>query len=289
MTRRGAVALLLVVGAFLGGAASSSVATPPSVRLRALRLVDTSRRAHFRNGRSGPRVLVTQVRWPATGGGPFPLVVFAHGFALAPGAYMRLLDTWVRSGYVVAAPAFPVERAGAPGGPDRGDLGNEPADLRFVISRLTDPTSPLHALIDPTRIAVAGHSDGAVAALSAAYDPRFRDRRIDAAMIMSGAVLPGFRRAAPGSPPLLAVQGTNDALNPPGTTSYYFGLMRRPKFLLWLEGAPHREPYTDEDRWFGVVGDATTAFLDHALRGAPLRPLIAAGTRVGVARIASYP
>jgi predicted dienelactone hydrolase len=282
--RIGAVVLLVA-----GSTAVAGAATAPRVQLRSLRLVDTSRRARYRDGTSGARVLVTQVRWPASGRGPFPLVVFAHGFALMPGAYARLLDTWARAGYVVAAPAFPVEGARAPGGPDRSDLGNEPGDLHFVISRLTAPTSPLHALIDPGRIAVAGHSDGAVAALSAAYDRRFRDRRIDAAIVMSGATLPGFTQPARGSPPLLAVQGTSDTLNPPATTSFYFRRMRRPKFLLWLLGAPHREPFTTDDRWFGVVGRATTAFLAHALQGAPLRPLIAAGSDAGVARIDAEP
>jgi predicted dienelactone hydrolase len=284
--RRLAAVLLLVS---VGWLAAGVGATAPRLHLRVLRLVDRSRVAHYRNGSSGPRVLVTQVRYPATDSKALPLVVFAHGFSLTPDAYARLLDAWATAGYVVAAPVFPVEGADAPGGPDRSDLGNEPRDISFVISRLTAPASPVRPLIDATRIAVAGHSDGAVAALSAAYDSRFRDRRIDAALIFSGAALPGFVRAAPGSPPLLAVQGTDDTLNPPGTTTYYFGLMRRPKFLLWLDGAPHREPFTTTDRWSGVVTRATAAFLDHTLRGAPLRPLVVAGTRAGVAHIDSDP
>ena len=99
--------------------------------------------------------------------------------------------------------------------------------------------------------------------------------------------MPGFTPPAPGSPALLAVQGTQDPFNSPGTTSYYFGLMHRPKILLWLLGAPHREPYSTNDRWAPVVRLATTRFLDHYLRGAPLRPLIPAGTPAGVARVVS--
>jgi hypothetical protein len=63
--------------------------------------------------------------------------------------------------------------------------------------------------------------------------------------------------------------------------------MRRPKFLLWLVGATHLPPYTTGDRWAAVVDRASTAFLDHYLRGAPLRPLLEAGTKQGVARIVS--
>lgn len=283
-------AVLLVVAAVLSAGASGAAAGPaPRVQLRVLRFVDRSRRAEFRNGTSGPRVLVTEVRYPSRGHAPFPLIVFAHGFIETPDDYARLLDTWARAGYVVAAPVFPVENPNAPGGPDESDLVNEPGDLSFVISRLTAPGAPLRGLIDSRRIVIAGQSDGAEAALSVAYDSRFRDRRIDAAIIMSGAALPGFSHPPPGSPPLLAVQGTADPLNAPSTTTSYFDLMQRPKFLLWLVGAAHLEPYTTTDRWAAVVDRASTAFLGHYLGRAPLRPLIDAGTQAGVARITSEP
>ena len=260
-----------------------------ATRLRVLRLVDHSRVAHFRNGVTTHRVLVTFVRYPARAQRPLPLIVFAHGFALTPATYATLLDAWARAGYVVAAPAFPVERANAPGGPSESDLVNEPGDLRFVVSRLTDRAGPLRGLIDPTKVAVAGQSDGAVAAFSAAYDHRFRDRRIGAAIIMSGAALPGFTRAPAGSPPLLAVQGTADPINQPNVTAGYYRLMRRPKFLLWLLGASHLPPYTTDDPWAGVVDRTTIAFLDHYLQGRALRPIVADGTRRGLARLMSQP
>lgn len=282
-----AVALLAVAAAPAPARMAAGTGTGTSVDRRVLRLVDDSRRAHFRNGASAPRVLVTDVRYPAQGQAPFPLLVFGHGFGLSPVVYTRLLDTWARAGYVVAAPAFPVERTDAPGGPDESDLVNEPGDISFVITRLTARAGPLNGLVDPTRIAVAGHSDGAVAALAAAYDRRFRDPRIDAAIVLSGAALPGFVSAPSGSPPLLAVQGTRDPINPPGVTARYFRRMRRPKFLLWLLGAGHLPPYTTASRWVSVVEAATTSFLDHYLQHAPLRSLLVAGTKPGTARISS--
>ena len=288
MIKRGAIlSLVAVVAAAVAVAAGGS--SPIPVRLRVLRLVDHSRRAHFRDGTSTPRVLVTYVRYPTRGHAPFPLIVFAHGFALTPHVYWRLLDTWTRAGYVVAAPVFPVESANASGGPDQSDLDNEPGDIRFVISRLLAATSPLRGLVDPSEIAVAGQSDGAVAALAAAYDRRFRDRRIDAALILSGAAPIGFADPVAGSPPLLAVQGTSDPINSPSTTADYYRRMHRPKFLLWLLGATHLPPYTTNDRWAAVVERTSTVFLDHYLRGAPLSALSSAGTQAGVARLTSEP
>lgn len=281
---------MLAVSTALAWTSVPVVASPaPVVRLRVFRFVDQSRVARFRNGTSGPRVLVTYVRYPALGDPPFPLVVFGHGFALTPQVYGRLLDAWARAGYVVAAPVFPVENANAPGGPDESDLINQPRDLSFVVTRLLAPSSPLRSLVDPRRIAFAGQSDGAETALSAVYDRRFRDPRVDAAVILSGAALPGFTAPPAGSPPLLAVQGTRDPLNAPSTTADYYRVMRRPKFLLWLIGATHLPPYTTEDRWAAVVDRATTVFLDHYLRGAPLDRLVRAGTQTGVARITSNP
>jgi alpha-beta hydrolase superfamily lysophospholipase len=161
---------------------------------------------------------------------------------------------------------------------------HEPADIRFVITRLLG--GALRRLIDARRIAVAGQSDGGVAALAAAFDAGFRDPRIDAAVILSGAQLPGARVAA--THPLLAVQGTADTINQPDNTRAFFAVARRPKFLLWLVGAAHLQPYTTDARSRGLVARATVAFLDHYLRGRPLRPLLPPSAR-GTARVDAFP
>ena len=289
MTLRIGVFLLALAAAAGWLSAGRSAATRPAFTVRTLRLVDHSRTARFADGTSSPRVLVTYLRVPTRRRAPYPLVVFAHGFGLTPAVYAPLLDTWARAGYLVAAPVFPVENANAPGGPSERDLVNQPRDLGFVLSRLTATTSPLRGLVDRSRIALAGQSDGAETALAAVYDRRYLVRNIRAAMILSGAALPGFNGPPAGAPPLLAVQGTDDPLNAPATTSAYYRLMGRPKFLLWLVGATHLPPYTTRDRWAAVVDRATIAFLDHYLRGAPLEPLVAAGAQPGVARLIANP
>jgi len=90
-------------------------------------------------------------------------------------------------------------------------------------------------------------------------------------------------------PPLLAVQGTADPINSPATSAAFFRLARRPKFLLWLLGASHLPPYTDEQPQLGIVERATTAFLDHYLKGRPLHALDEAAQRPGLTKLIADP
>jgi dienelactone hydrolase len=278
-------ACVAIVGAF-------GARTAPAVRVRTFRFVDASRTIRLPNGRRVPRPLDTVVSYPATAG-PHPLIVFAHGFALTPATYSRLLRAWTQASYVVAAIVFPLENANAPGGPDQSDLVNEPRDISFVITRLlalnARANGALAGRLDPSRIAVAGHSDGGVTALAAAYDRRFRDPRVRAAIVLSGAALSGMGSFPLRGPPLLAVQGTADPINTSGTTTAYFVRAHRPKFLLWLLGASHRPPYTFQEPQLAIVERTTVAFVDHYLRGRPLRAFEEAAQRPGLTRLTADP
>ncbi|HEV3283609.1 MAG TPA: hypothetical protein VG010_05350 [Solirubrobacteraceae bacterium] len=292
--------------------AAAAPSKPPSfaVGVRILRLVDTSRTIRLPGGRTEARPLETYVRYPAPGpprggdlldapaaAGPFPLVVFGHGFAVTPRLYGHLLDSWVRAGYVVAAPVFPLANANAPGGPDESDLVNQPTDMSFVISSLiaasSTPGGGLSRLIDPSRIAVAGQSDGGVTALATAFSRRYRDPRVDAAVVMAGSEMSGvggygFHR---GEPALLAIQGTADTINEPRFTYQFFKAARQPKFLLRLLGAEHLPPYTREEPQLSLVERVTIAFLDGYLkkmRGS-LHRLVGLGDVPGRAAFAADP
>jgi len=253
---------------------------------RVLTFVDHSRRVRLRGRPPEPRSLVTVIRYPALGpasrtdvpgappdrrAGPFPLIVFGHGFAVTPAPYAPLLQAWARAGYVVVAPIFPLENANAPGGPDESDLPNQPRDMRLVISRMLaasgDPHNALAGLIKPGQIAVSGQSDGGETALAVAYDRYYQDRRVRAAVILSGAQLPGGGFAFPSpSPPLLATQGTTDTINPPPYTYAFFDAAPRPKYLLKLLGARHLPPYTYQQPQLSIVERVTIAFLDRYLK-----------------------
>jgi dienelactone hydrolase len=253
-----------------------------------VKYTDHTRTMRLPGGGHAPRTIATVIRYPIVGGasridvrqapparGRFPLIVFAHGFAVTPAVYAPLLRAWVAAGYVVAAPIFPLTNANAPGGPDESDLVNQPADMRYVITLVlaasANGQATLARLINSSAIAVAGQSDGGSTALDTADDRDHRDRRVDAAVILSGAEMPGLDSFpfVAGSPPLLAVQGTADPLNFPSSTYRYFHLARPPKFLLALRGAGHLPPYTTEQPQLAIVERETIAFLDRYLKHLP--------------------
>jgi dienelactone hydrolase len=234
---------------------------------------------------------------PLRARGPYPLVIFGHGFAVTPTIYAPLLRAWVRAGYVVAAPIFPLGNANAPGGPNESDLVNQPADISFVITQMliasAARTGPFSGLIDTRHIGVSGQSDGGDTALATAYDEHFRDRRIAAAVILSGQEIPGvagYDYPRP-SPPLLATQGLADTINLPSTTYAYFDPAPPPKYLLTLPGAPHLRPYTDEQPQLSIVERVTIAFLDRYLKGnrGAIAQMRSVADRPGLAALRAVP
>jgi dienelactone hydrolase len=289
-------ACALTVCALAAGAPSSSGSTTikrtAGFGVHVFRFVDRTRTIRLPSGRRVPRTIETIVRYP-NGGSPHPLVVFGHGYTLTPARYARLLRAWTLAGYVVAAPVFPLENANAPGGPNESDLVNQPADMRLVITRLlalnTHPGGVIEGAINAARIAVAGHSDGAETALAVAYDPRYRDRRVRAAIILAGAELPHMGPFPHGSPPLLAVQGTADPINPPGDTYGFFRAAPAPKFLLRLLSASHLPPFTDQEPQLSIVERVTIAFLDRYLGHGSLAALLSAARNPGRTRFTANP
>jgi dienelactone hydrolase len=234
------------------------------------------------------RTLVTTILYPASGptggsartgatpdksAGPFPLIVFAHGLGGTPQDYINVLRAWASEGFVVAAPLFPLSNADVHGGPDAGDVVNQPEDMSYVIDAvLSDslqPSGTLSRLVDPKEIGAAGHSNGAVTTLGLVANTCCYDSRVKAAIVMAGTTEgfpPGHYQFSE-APPLLLVHGTADQLIPYRSAPLIYNEARGPKGLLTLEGGSHDAAGGQDPRSASTVIRTTTDFFAAYLTG----------------------
>jgi dienelactone hydrolase len=151
--------------------------------------------------------------------GPYPLIVYSHGFfsKFDGGAY--LAEHLASLGYVVVAVSYPLTSFDAPGGATPKDVVNQPADISFMIDTLiADSDTPGHALegmVDASRIGVTGISLGGMTATLVAYHPDMRDPRIGAALSIAGPTAI-FKQSffSHADLPFLMLAGDIDALVP---------------------------------------------------------------------------
>jgi dienelactone hydrolase len=236
-------------------------ATPLPIVGTVLDLVDESRPVESYGWTvSDVRPLTTLLWYPAVPG-RWPLVVFAHGYAVGPDPYVSMCEAWAAAGYVVAAPRFPLTDAEVAGeNLDESDIEQQPADVDFVIDALLAAGSPVAGVADGSRIAVAGHSDGGLTALSVAADPPPGLRAV-IALSTSPVGRPGE------NPALLVIQGDEDDINGWEYGQAIYDEAVAPKYLVYLVGAGHLPPFEEESPWQAVIRDVTIAFLDRHVAG----------------------
>jgi dienelactone hydrolase len=203
--------------------------------------------------------------------GPYPMILYSHGSNSFGAEYEPLLRQWASAGYVIAAPDYPLSNMNAPGGATVTDLGQQPADARFVIDRMLALSSKrsgkLAGTIDAKRIGASGHSLGALTTYRLVYQTCCADKRIKAAAPMSGTAgdPPEFFTGI--STPLLAEHGDAD-----GTIAYQAGAdtyakASPPKFFLTLIGGGHTPPYRGgPDPAPTTVAHVTLDFFDRYLK-----------------------
>lgn len=219
----------------------------------------------------GNRSLPTTVYYPKNAAGPFPVVVFGHGFGSLPSAYATLLKRWASAGFVVAAPAYPNTRLGA-AKPDLLDLVRQPADDGAVLSGLTalPGSDALGKIVDPSRAAAAGHSAGAMTALGVFTDdgPVQRDKRFRSGVILAGNNF-NVGSAFTGTPaPMLFVNAADDPVVPYWTGQAAYDLVPWPRAMLKLAGKEHSAPFMSKsDPQYPVVAGSTVDFLRWTLYG----------------------
>jgi pimeloyl-ACP methyl ester carboxylesterase len=194
------------------------------------------------------RTIPVTVYYPVAAG-VYPLVVFAHGYASSAATYATLEQDVAAAGFVIAAPDFPLSSTAVTSEPVRDPVA-QATDVSFVIDSLLDsatrPTE-LANRIAATHVGVIGHSDGGITAAGVAYNSDYADSRIGAAVILSGAAVsfPGdwFTTS---SPPLLAIHGDADEVNPFGASEAIFDGATGPKWLVKVLGGSHLGPFTTD-------------------------------------------
>ncbi|MDQ4096413.1 MAG: S9 family peptidase [Actinomycetota bacterium] len=210
---------------------------------------------------------------PATAGGPFPLIVFAHGSGGGITNSLGLLRTWAAAGYVVAAPTFPF--AANPADISADDYPNQPADMSFVASEIISLSQSggglLRGLVDPERLGAAGHSLGGFTTLGLVGHACCEDARFKAAVVLAGRQeqFPNGDFDHSARTPILFVHGDVDerVRYADGRVAYMHA--PAPKFLLTILDGDHGAPYQGppERADVRVVRASTLDFFDLYLRG----------------------
>lgn len=207
-------------------------------------------------------------RPPAAAAGPFPLLMYSHGYSSNRDEATTVANRAASYGYVVVAPDFPLSNLLAnDGNPDPSDAKNQPGDVSFLIDRVlelsNDPWHVLANAVDETRIGATGVSMGGLTTLLAALHPTLHDPRIKVALpiaALSSFFLEGFYHTR--ELPLLFLHGDLDAFIDYETNSRRAFERAMPNAqLVTLARGTHAA--------FAVQFDASTVAALNALLGKP--------------------
>ena len=192
---------------------------------------------HMLPAESGQRSLRARIAYPDAEG-PFPLVVYSHGFNCYRESYAGLTDHWASHGYAVVLPEHP-DCPTSEGKLSPEDVRNllyiRISDVARVLDALFAPGQELPGLtgrIDYERKVIAGHSFGGMIAQITWGQPLkdlHSSERVsyalgfDAAIVMSGVgrmaqMADGSFDDMPG--PVLVTGGTLDTGNTGGPTVF---------------------------------------------------------------------
>ena len=292
----GLVMAVTVVGAPAVTASAPTKSTAPKVAdigkyavgMTTRTFVDSSRPTE---GIASSRALLTAIYYPAQGpptdqpvenappntkDGPYPLILFSHGLGARGVAYQDIIKTWASAGYIVAAPDYPLSNSNAPGGANFGraiaDTKNQPADASFVINEVLklDKQGKQLGGIDAKRIGAAGHSLGGITTYGLAFSSCCRDKRIRAAIPMSGlaGVVEDSQSYFRNSTPLLGLHGNADGTVPYQAGRNAYTAAQSPKFLLTFLGAGHVSPFLAGDNPQAMaLKKSTVDFWNRYLKG----------------------
>jgi dienelactone hydrolase len=215
----------------------SATAGKPTYTINLLRWFTGSPTAPIPDGLPStlPTTLATSAyrNVPISSKGPFPVVMFSHGYGGYPEQSSFLTDHLATWGFVVVAPDHRSRdlKAVVSGKPDTSQ--SDVTDLRQALALVTSMNSRAGTLLtgklDLTRVASLGHSAGGGAAITLADDKDIRT-------YIGMAPVPG---TTPPSKPGLIMQGTADTVVKPTGTLTLYGTLRAPKRLVLIGDVGH--------------------------------------------------
>jgi dienelactone hydrolase len=190
---------------------------------------------------------------PISAKGPFPVVMFSHGYGGYPEQSSFLTDHLATWGFVVVAPDHQsrdlkavISGTTGKGQDDVADLTQALAVVRFMNA---DPNDLLSHKLDLTRVASLGHSAGGGAAIAFAANPAVRTYI---------GLAPGGAAPPQGKPGMI-MQGTADQVVKPAGTKKLFKTLATPKRLILIDRAGHN--VFDDGCTIGAAQGGLVAFV----------------------------
>lgn len=166
-----------------------------------------------------------------SGGAPFPMVAFGHGFFMQNSYYNSYFEHLASRGYITIAPQFPDTQ--------HGELALDLlACLDFLRQSGVNPNHFLSGAVDTSKAAVSGHSMGGGASLLAAsYDSRI----LAAAPMCPAETTPScIARMGQINGAVCIIAGSSDGITPVGTQQQPMYDAASPfKSLAVLQGGNH--------------------------------------------------
>jgi predicted dienelactone hydrolase len=230
------------------------------VGVMTIELVDTSRPTPANRDvpESPERRLPVEIWYPAAAGaqspeardaaldasgGPYPLIVFAHGFSASRAQSAQFTRHLASRGYIVVSPDFPSSFGGAAGGPRLRGVIEQPGDVTFIIDELLARNAEagwaLAGAVDFERIGMTGHSLGGLTTMLATFGAA-ADPRIDAALPISPpACFLGEALVGDATTPLMVVAGSEELIVPPSWMEHAYDIANPPRYYVEIGGADH--------------------------------------------------
>lgn len=181
---------------------------------------------------------------PATDG-PFPVVLYSHGFSSNRNENTVLTQHLASHGYVVISPRFPVSAIDAEGGPSGIDIAEQPRDLTYLLDTVAGLSASGHpqlaGTVDTTRVAAVGLSYGGLTTMLVTFHATLRDPRVDVAVGLAPMTAPLTSSFyATTDVPVLVMFGTSDAILPYVDHATAFrDRARSPRTLVTLDAGSH--------------------------------------------------